>query len=359
MTNAKQILRAGVLGCGAIGTRGHIPGFQAAGIEVVAVCDANLSRAQSVAKEMHIARAYSDYKELLADKEVDVVSVGLPNYLHTPVTIAALEAGKHVLCEKPFATSSADAERMIATAQRTGKMLSINQHMRFEGTSRAMREAVAAGRMGRVYLADVRMIRSAGIPGYGSWFTNKDMAGAGALFDIGVHMLDLAMFILGFPKVTGVRGSMSTALGDQKIGLGGWGVDRGTEGRYDVDDTAIANIALADGGLIRLIVTWAAFAQSEERVTLFGTGGGADRSPDRYGRETPLRFFQPRDGGIDTVIPDLSRYPGGGTSASIASFIGAIRGETPLMVKPEEALQTTRILEMIQQSAQSGHEITA
>ena len=152
---------------------------------------------------------------------------------------------------------------------------------------------------------------------------------------------------------------MSTALGDQKIGLGGWGVDRGTEGRYDVDDTAIANIALADGGLIRLIVTWAAFAQSEERVTLFGTGGGADRSPDRYGRETPLRFYQPRDGGIETVIPDLSHYPGGGTNASIASFISAIRGESPLMVKPEEALQTTRILEMIQQSAQSGHEMTA
>ena len=177
MTNPKQTLRAGVLGCGAIGTRGHIPGFQAAGIEVVAVCDANLVRAQSVAKEMRIARAYSDYNELLADKEVDVVSVGLPNYLHTPVTIAALEAGKHVLCEKPFATRSADAERMIATAQRTGKMLSINQHMRFEGASRAMREAVAAGRLGHVYLADVRMIRSAGIPGFGSWFTNKDLAG--------------------------------------------------------------------------------------------------------------------------------------------------------------------------------------
>lgn len=353
----KHTLRAGVLGCGAIGTRGHIPGFQAAEVEVVAVCDANLSRAQQVSKDMGIARAYADYNELLADKEVDVVSVGLPNYLHAPVTIAALEAGKHVLCEKPFATSSADAERMIATAQRTGKLLSINQHMRFEGTSRAMRDAVADGRLGDVYLTDVRMIRAQGIPGYGSWFTNKDMAGAGALFDIGVHMLDLAMFILGFPQVSAVHGSLSSALGNQKIGLGGWGVDRGTEGRYDVDDTAIAHITLTNGAVIRLIVTWAAFGNSEERVTLFGSAGGADRSPDRYGRETPLRFYQPSAGGIDTIIPDLSRYPGGGTPASVTAFVNAIRGDGPLMVKPAEALQTTRILEIIQQSSLLGREI--
>ncbi len=358
MSNSKT-LRAGVLGCGEIGRRGHIPGFQAAGIEVVAVCDTNLSRAQSVAREMRVARAYGDYRELLADPDIDVVSVGLPNYLHAPVSIAALEAGKHVLCEKPFATSTALAEQMIAASKRAGKLLSINQHMRFEGSSRAMREAVSDGRLGRVYLADVRMIRSSGIPGYGSWFTNRDMAGAGALYDIGVHMLDLVLFLLGFPQVAAVRGTLSSALGEQKIGLGGWGIDRGTSGRFDVDDTAIANIALADGGLIRLMVTWAAFGASEERVTLYGTQGGADRSADRHGRETPLRFYQPGKAGIDTVIPDLSRYPAGGTSASIAAFIAAIRGDGPLMVKPEEALQTTRILELIQRSAASGHELSA
>ncbi|HEY3289530.1 MAG TPA: Gfo/Idh/MocA family oxidoreductase [Anaerolineae bacterium] len=358
MSNTKT-LRAGVLGCGEIGRRGHIPGFQAAGIEVVAVCDTNLTRAQNVARELHVARAYGDYKELLADSDIDVVSVGLPNFLHAAVTIAALEAGKHVLCEKPFATSAALAEQMIATSKRAGKMLSINQHMRFEGTSRAMHDAVSEGRFGRVYLADARMIRSSGIPGFGSWFTNKDMAGAGALYDIGVHMLDLAMFILGFPKVSAVRGMLSSALGEQKIGLGGWGIDRGTTGRFDVDDTAIAHISLADGGVVRLIVTWAAFGSSEERVTLYGTHGGADRSPDKYGRETPLRFYQEHNGAMETVIPDTSRYPSAGTSASIASFIAAIRGEGPLVVKPEEALQTTRILEMIQQSAVSGREIAA
>ncbi len=355
---AGKTLRAGVLGCGEISRRGHIPGYQAAGVEVVAVCDANQARAQSVARDFHVPRAYADYKELLADPDVDVVSVCLPNYLHAPATIAALEAGKHVLCEKPFAVTSALAEQMISTARRCGKLLSVNQHMRFEGTSRAMREAVAEGRLGRVYLADVRMIRSSGIPGYGSWFTNKEMAGAGALFDIGVHMLDLALFLLGFPKATAVRGALSSALGEQKIGLGGWGIDRGTQGRYDVDDTAIAHISLEGGGVVRLIVTWAAFAAAEERVTLLGTHGGADRSPVMYGRDTPLRFYQDHKGTIEAVIPDLTRYPAGGTPASIHSFVRAVQGEGSLAIQPEEALQTTRILEAIQQSAAAGHEVT-
>ncbi len=350
-------LRAGVLGCGEISRRGHIPGYQAAGVEVVAVCDTNLSRAQSTARDFGIPHTYTDFHELLSDPSIDVVSICLPNYLHAPATIAALEAGKHVLCEKPFAVSGSLAEEMIKAAHHSGKLLSVNQHMRFEGTARAMREAVEEGRLGHVYLADVRMIRYAGIPGYGSWFTNKDMAGAGALFDIGVHMLDLALFLLGFPKVTAVHGSLSSALGEQKIGLGGWGIDRSTQGRYDVDDTATAQISLADGGQIRLIVTWAAFLASEERVTLLGTHGGADRSPITYGREAPLRFYQEHNGYMEAVIPDLSRYPAAGTSASIASFIKAVQGEGPLMVKPEEALLTTRILEAIQQSATTGHEV--
>src|SRR5689334_2719747 len=122
---ANTSLRAGVLGCGEIGRRGHIPGFQAAGVEVVAVCDANLTRAQSVAKDFRVPRAYGDYKELLADRDIDVVSVGLPNALHAPVTIAALDAGKHVLCEKPFAISTAQAQQMIEAAKRAGRMLSI------------------------------------------------------------------------------------------------------------------------------------------------------------------------------------------------------------------------------------------
>lgn len=356
---ANTILRAGVLGCGEIGRRGHIPGYQAASAQVVAVCDTNLERARSVAAEFNVPDAYADYHELLARPDIDVVSVCLPNAFHAPATIAALEAGKHVLCEKPIAIHAADAAQMIAAARKSGRLLSVNQHMRFDPTAQALRQAVSNGDLGRIYLTDVRMVRAQGIPGFGSWFTNKDLAGAGALFDIGVHMLDLALYITGFPQVTAVRGFISMALGEQKIGLGGWGIDRGTEGRYDVEDTAIAHITLAGGGVIRLIVTWAAFGLSEERVTLFGTQGGADRSADRYGKDTPLRFYKSVEGRIEPVTPDLSSYPPGGTTRSIATFLGAIQGENPLVVQPEQSLAVLKVLEMIQQSAATGQEVIA
>ncbi len=320
-------LRAGVIGCGEIGQRGHIPGLKAAGVDVIAVCDTNLPRAKETAEKNGIANAYGHYGELLADDDIDLVTIGLPNALHAPVTIAALQAGKHVLCEKPMSITSADAAAMIDASQRAGKLLSINQHMRFDGTSLAMRDAVAAGTFGHVYLTDVRMIRPNGVPGYGSWFTNKDLAGAGALFDIGVHMLDLAMFIKGFPEVKAVKGFLSSALGEQKLGLGGWGIDRGVKGRFDVDDTAMAFITLA-------------------------------RSPLIYGNDTPLKFYKADDAGkIDGYAPDLSRYQGGGWIKAIASFVDAVRGVSPLLVLPEQALLTTRILEKIRESAASGSEV--
>jgi predicted dehydrogenase len=353
-----QKLRAGVIGCGEIGQRGHIPGFKEAGVDVVAVCDTNLQRARETAEKNNIPNAYSHYNELLANADIDLVSIGLPNALHAPVTIAALQAGKHVLCEKPMSITSTDASAMIDASKRTGKLLSINQHMRFDGTSMAMRDAAASGSFGKVYLTDVRMIRQNNIPGFGSWFTNNDLAGAGALFDIGVHMLDLAMFIAGFPEVKAVKGFLSSALGDQKIGLGTWGIDRGTQGRFDVDDTAMALLTLADGSLIRLIVTWAAMGLPEERVIVYGTQGGADRSPLIYGKDTPLKFYRANDDGkIDGYDPDMSNYQGGGWIKAIASFVDAVRGASPLLVLPEQALLTTRILEKIRESAASGVEV--
>jgi predicted dehydrogenase len=185
-------LRAGIIGCGFIAQKGHIPGLLAAGVEIGAVCDANDVRAREVAKRFDVTAVDNDAEQLLARPDLDLVTIGLPNVLHSSVAIAALAAGKHVLCEKPMSVRSADAEAMVAAARASGKLLSVNHHMRFDRTALAMRDAVARGALGDVYLADVRLTRQNGIPGYGSWFTNRDLAGQGALFDIGVHMLDLA-----------------------------------------------------------------------------------------------------------------------------------------------------------------------
>jgi len=350
-------LRAGVIGAGAIGQQGHIPGFQAAGVEIAAVCDSNFARAQEVARKFNIPSAFADYRELLARPEIEVVSVGLPNSLHASVTIDALNAGKHVLCEKPMTTSSASAEAMIAAAKKNGRLLSVNQHMRFDRTARAMRDIVASGRLGRVYLAESRWVRQQGIPGFGSWFTNKDLAGGGALYDIGVHLLDLILYLLDFPEVVAVKGFLSGELGRQKIGLGGWGADRFTDGRFDVDDTAFAVLTLKDGAQIRLLVTWAAFGPPEDRVTLYGAQGGLDRS-NFFGDSPSLKQYSAREGRIVADEPDLSPYPNERAwIQAVGAFVSAVRGEAPLVVLPEQALQVVRILEAIATSAASGREV--
>lgn len=359
MGRTRKPLRAGIIGCGGIAQEGHIPALLAAGVEIGAVCDANGARALDVARRFDVTAVDTTPEQLLARPDLDLVTIALPNALHAPVAVAALEAGKHVLCEKPMSIGSAGAEAMVAASRSSGKLLSVNQHKRFDRTALAMRDAVARGDLGEVYLADVQMIRQNGIPGYGSWFTNRDLAGHGALFDIGVHMIDLALFVLGFPEVVAVKGYLSGQLGARGVGLGSWGIDRSSSGRYDVDDTATATLTLAGGAQIRLHVAWAAFAPSEERVTLYGTRGGADRSGGtENGEHPPLRFFGAGAGGSIVDLPLDSAVQGdGGFKGAIASFVRAVREGEPLLVLPEQTLVTTRILERIVESATAGTEL--
>ena len=353
---ATNTLRAGVIGGGAIGRQGHIPALLSAGVEIAAVCDPAPGRAAEVAAEFNIANAFERHEQLLAMDDVDLVLIGVPNVFHAPIAIAALDSGKHVLCEKPMAVSSVEGAQMIAAAKRAGKLLSVNQHMRFHPTAQAMREAVADGRLGNVYFTDVRWMRSAGIPGYGSWFTRRELAGAGALFDIGVHMLDLGMFILGFPEVARVSARVTSFLGEQGVGLGGWGIDRGDAG-FDVDDTAVATLSLAGGGTLRMHVAWAAFAKEEERVTVLGTQGGADRAPSIYGVERPLQFFAADGANKMAATPFAFDGDGGQWHAGIKAFVSAVRGERELAVPPEEPLQVLRLLEHIVASSNQNAEV--
>ena len=356
----KSTLRAGVIGAGAIAQNGHIPGFKNAGAEVIAICDTNLARAKEVAEKHGIPHVFSDYNELIALTDVDMVSIGLPNTLHAPVSIAALKAGKHVLCEKPMTVSVADAKKMIAAAEAAGRVLSVNQHMRFDTTAQAMRAIVKSKALGDVYLAETKWVRQQGIPGYGGWFTNKDLAGAGALMDIGVHMLDMLLYLLDFPDVVRVKGMLSGELGKQAIGLGGWGADIKSKGRFDVDDTAFAVLTLASGAQLRLLVTWAAMGPAEDRVTLYGKKGGLDRS-DHYGSNPALKqySFDKTAGKIVESTPDLEKFKFEGTAwmKAIGNFVDVVRGKGKLVVQPEQSLKVIKILEAIAKSAASGQEV--
>lgn len=352
-----RALRAGVIGAGGIVREGHIPALRKSGVEIVAVCDPNRPRARELAEATGIPHVLTSHEQLLALDGLDLVTIGTPNVFHAPVAIDALRSGRHVLCEKPIATTSADARRMVAEARKRGLVLGVNQHMRFDPSARVMRDAVAAGSLGDVYLTDVRWARQNGIPGYGSWFTRSELAGSGALFDIGVHMLDLGMYLNGFPKVERVRGAVSARLGPRRIGLGGWGDDPRKRGTFDVDDTAIATLSLEGGAVLRLNVAWASFGPDDERVTLHGTDGGADRSVAMHGVKRPLRLYgRGADGAIIETIPALPS--GDHWHAGIAQFVAAVRGEEELVVRPEEAVEIIRLLERIVASSRAGRELS-
>lgn len=352
-------IHIGVIGAGSIAKLAHIPGLQkVAGVEVVAVCDSNEARAKELADSFGIRATYGDWRVMIADGGLDGVTIGTPNALHAEMAIAAFDAGLHVFCEKPLATQISDGEAMLAAAERAGTVFAVNMHSRERPDIRAVREAVLGGRLGEVRYANGRWFRRAGIPGYGSWFTRRELSGGGVMMDIGVHILDAILWILAFPKVKGVRGEMQSIHGPKGRGLGGWGVERATEGVFDVEDFAAIHLRLADGGLVSVEVAWAVYGRDEMRIQLAGSEGGADLFGELYGYRSPVRFFSDEGGVENELVPELSELRGSAWDAAAAAFIGAVRGERPPGCTGREALEVLRILDAAYRSAEQGCEVT-
>lgn len=353
--------KIGVIGAGAIAAQVHIPAWQAlSDTEIVGVVDAKLERAQEVAKKHGIANAFSDYRELLKVPGLDAVSVCSPNAFHAEQSIAALEAGINVLCEKPMAIKLADAEAMVAAAKRTGKLLMIGMTNRFRPDTEALRQYVADGLLGDVYYMKAGWLRRSGIPGYGSWFTNKDLAGGGCLLDIGVHFLDLALWVAGFPKPVSVTGTTFMEFGNRGKALGGWGADIYHQGkqRFDVDDLATAFIRLDNGAVLTLEVSWAAYVgdHGENYLKFLGTEGGAELS-SRFGDNFPMRYYSEKNGHQydSTIYVSPSKTP---HWTEIAHFLNCVKGLEQPKVPLAESLIVAKVLDGIYRSAESGQEVS-
>jgi predicted dehydrogenase len=374
-------MRVGVIGAGAIATLGHIPGLQRLeGVEVASVCDANAERARSVAERFGVPAHRTDYRTMLAEDAVDAVTVGVPNALHAPIVLAALEAGKHVLCEKPLATSLADAEAMVEAVEGARVLLAANMHYRLSAEMQALKRAVEAGTLGAVRYAHVRFLRSADIPGFGSWFTRKELSGGGVLMDIGAHMLDLVLWLLGFPRVEGVSCETRAIQGPKGRGLGAWGTERVEGGVFDVEDFACVRLRLEGGASATVETSWALYANHEERVQLVGEEGGADVFPELYGQEDPVRLYRPRNGvsvgsplGLPPLKDESGRYvlgsfaeatrestrpsPAGQEAlwhASVARFARAVRDGGEPTATGREALVVQELLDAAYRSAAEG-----
>ncbi|WP_248930048.1 Gfo/Idh/MocA family protein [Paenibacillus hamazuiensis] len=361
----QKIVNIGIIGCGAIANQKHMPSLAKLPHlgRMVAFCDVVEERASRAAAEFGAsgAKVYTDYKELLKDESIDVVHVLTPNLQHSFITVDALEAGKHVMCEKPMAINSAEAKKMLDTAQKSGKKLTIGYQNRFNEESRVLYRACSQGDLGEIYMAKAHAIRRKAVPTWGV-FTDKKLQGGGALIDIGTHALDLTLWCMNNYKPKSVTGSVYYKLKDNVEGnlFGPW--DPKT---FDVEDSAFAFIKMEDGATIFLECSWALNTTDvkEAKTSLFGINGGAEMKAG-IDRKTELVFNRAEYGKLVEIKAN--------TGSSIAYFSGkdeapgvleaeqwleCIIQDTEPLVKPEQAYVVTQILDAVYRSAETGQTV--
>jgi predicted dehydrogenase len=350
-------LRVGVIGAG-VGAM-HLAGYSKhPEVEIVALAGLDDDRVRRVAAEYRVPQTYRHYEELLLDPAIDAVSVCLPNVLHAPVAIAALEAGKHVLVEKPMARNVEEARSMVAAAAAHRRVLMIGFNRRYSGDMVWLKRHVESGALGQIYYAKAFWMRRAGIPRLGSWFVSKEQSGGGPLVDLGVHVLDMALHLLGEPEVRTVSASTYAAFGPR--GLKGWenrvaASDAGLA--YDVEDLAAAFIRLEGGATLQLEASWASHSSAGDDfgVTLYGTEGGAELLVRSYNHTGSLRLFTDVGGEAVDLTPRLRSF--GETSEVIDRFVAAVLHGAPAEPGALEGMRRTAVLEACYRSAAAGREL--
>ena len=352
-----QPIRVGVIGAG-IG-QAHLAGYAALpGVECIGLADLNEERARAVATTYGVPEIYPDYRDLLARHDLDAVSVCLPNALHAPVTIAALRHGKHVLVEKPMARTVAEAEAMIAAADAADRILMVSFNYRYRADVQWLKQYIESGALGRLYYAKAHWMRRSGIPRLGSWFVSKEQAGGGPLIDLGVHVLDLALYLMGEPSPAAVSANTYAEFGPRGLkGGGAWRPQPGEALPYEVEDLATAFIRLDGGATLLLEASWATHgaAGDDFGVTLFGSEGGAELLIRNYAHENTVRVFTDIAGVPTDLTPHITKAEG--HSAVIQRFIAAIRDGAPPVPSAADGLRRTAVLAACYQSAAEGHEI--
>lgn len=349
-------LRVGVVGVGWAGQQ-HLAGFaRVADVELVALAGMETERVAELAQQYGIANTFARWEDMLAAGGLDAISVAVPTFLHAPIAIAALEHGLHVLTEKPIAGDVEQAQAMVTAAQNAGRVLQVVFNHRERGDIAELRRIIDLGELGTTYAAKAGWLRRAGIPGDGSWFTNRERAGGGPLIDLGVHVLDYALYLLGEPEVVAVSASTYAELGSR--GRGGRTPDAiGTA--FEVEDLALAFIRLAGGGTLILEASWAAYRADNDEfwMTMYGTDGGAELRVVDYAEPGELQIY--RD--VDGVSADYRAEPGasGGHDAVVARFVEAVKAGPDAWSQHDGTvgLRRAQVIDACYRSAAAGREV--
>ena len=345
--------------------RYHVEGFRKAGAEVLAVADPAPGAAARAASQWQIAQSFDSVEKMLAAcPELDAVSIIVPNKFHKELSIRCLQAGKHVFCEKPPGLNAGEVEEMIAASKSSGKRLQFNFNNRARPESRAMVRYLADGTVGRINSAQAKWIRRKGIPGFGGWFTTKELSGGGPLIDL-LHMIDLALYFMGYPEPTHVLGQTFNDFITDKQFKGPWGIPDRVDGVTDVESSAHGFVTFATGQVLTLQVSWAEMIKREEVSVVFqgrNAGGKVERlfgvdGLDETAIDTCELYVQENGCSVNrTLIPEPCEDMG--RIGSAANFVGAIRGFEEPLNTPEQALKLMRIIDALYTSATTGKPVS-
>lgn len=337
-------LRAGVIGLGM--GRAHIRGYREhPQVDVAAIADIDGDRLQKVGDEYGIASRYHTAEEMLEKERLDIVSVATPNAMHKPLAILAFEHGCHVLTEKPMAMSAKEGTEMISAAEKAGKRLMINFSFRFTPQTMALKREVETGILGDVYFGRTEWHRRRGIPKFGGWFGQKSLSGGGPLIDLGVHRLDLALWLMGYPKPVWVMGSAYSHIADRLASE--------EHVKFDVEDLAVGLIKFQNGATLEVEASWAGNIGEKELMTtkLLGTKGGLiQRNLDEgYGFEAEI--YLERNGSLFDMRLSPASPP---VPPAMYHFADAIFSDTPHIATGEEGLTVMKLLDAIYESSEKG-----
>ncbi len=348
----KDVLNVAVIGLGM--GRGHLSGYaECPRSRPVALCDIDEDRLAERAKghDIPASALYSDYQKLIADArklELDAVSVALPNALHAPVVLAALNAGLHVLCEKPMAMTAQEARGMLDAARKADRKLGINFSFRFRPQSRALKRVVDAGEVGDIYYGRTVWHRRRGLPKFGGWFGQKKLSGGGPVIDLGVHRMDLAMWLMGNPRPVTVSGSTYNVIGARLA------EEQGKQ--FDVEDLGAALIRFDNGATLILEASWAGFSEKkEDQVTqLWGTKGGLVQRNVGEGYDYEALLFTETAETLWAANLQQVTFP---VPSAYADFAEAVLDDRDPLATAQHGLDVQNILDAVYESARTGREV--
>lgn len=344
---AKKNYRVGIIGLGMGGS--HIGGYRShPKAEVVAISDLDEKRLKAKGDEFGISKRYTDAEAMLSQEDLDFVSIATPNKFHKPLTISAFKHGCHVLCEKPMAMNAVEGREMLAAAKKAKRRLMINFSYRFTEQSWALKKQVDSGILGDIYFARTVWHRRRGIPGFGGWFGNKALAGGGPLIDLGVHRLDLAMWLMNYPKPTWVIGSTYSPIASA--------IAKREKKVFDVEDLAVGMVKFSNGATLEVEASWAANIKENEQMSthLYGTKGGLlQRNLDEtYKFEAEL--YLEKDG----CQFDMKLHPPVPQAVNaMFHFVDSVDTGKPHIATGEEGLIIMQLLDAIYASAAKGEPV--